>query len=369
MAIDRDKVTLRNGTALRQRVKGRGAAINPDGRFEPHTREAFDDGWERVGEDAPPFKTTVHEIQARSIISRNDSPDVPFTQSVNPYQGCEHGCIYCYARPTHGYYGLSAGLDFETKLFAKTNAAQVLRAELSKPGYRCELISLGANTDPYQPIERDYRLTRQVLEVLAEFKHPVGIVTKSALVERDIDILAPMAAEGLAHVFMSCTTLDHDVSRYLEPRTSAPRRRIEAIAKLAAAGVPVGMIVAPVIPFLTDTQMESVLEAAYAAGARRASYVLLRLPYEVKDLFKDWLAKHFPLKADHIMSLIRQSREGKENDANFGSRMRGSGLFAEMIRDRFALAAKRVGFNAGRAIALDTSKFRVPDLSGQLRLF
>jgi DNA repair photolyase len=349
-------------------VKGRGATLNPDGRFESLTRDAFDDGWETLAESDPKFATTVQAETARSIISRNDSPDVPFTQSINPYRGCEHGCVYCYARPTHSYLGLSPGLDFETKLFAKVNAAQLLRAELSKPGYRCELIALGANTDPYQPIERNWRITRQVLEVLAEFQHPLGIVTKSAMVERDIDLLAPMARDNLAHVFISITTLDHEIARYLEPRTAAPRRRIEAIRALTQAGVPTGVLVAPVIPFLTDAQMESVLEAAFEAGARQAGYVLLRLPFEVKDLFKDWLKQHFALKAEHVMSLVKQSREGKENDPNFGSRMRGTGLFAEMIEKRFRVTCARLGFN-GRKVALDTGKFKPPAAGGQMSLF
>jgi DNA repair photolyase len=352
-----------------QPIKGRGATLNPDGRFEGLARSAFDDGWERADEEPTRPKTTVHEIKARSIIAHNDSPDVPFRQSINPYQGCEHGCIYCYARPTHSYYGLSPGLDFETKLFAKVNASDKLREELSKPGYGCELISLGANTDPYQPVEREFRITRGILEVLASFRHPVGIVTKSALIERDIDILGPMAGQRLAHAFVSVTTLDHDLARRLEPRAAAPRRRIEAIRRLSDAGIPTGVLVAPMIPFLTDPQMESVLEVAHEAGARSAGYVLLRLPFEVKDLFKDWLQKHFPLKADHVMSLVRQSRDGKENDPNFGSRMRGSGFIAEMIAKRFQLACDRLGYNRDRDLKLDTSLFHVPSRSGQMSLF
>lgn len=348
--------------------KGRGATLNPDGRFEQWARDDYDDGWEREeGSSAP--KITVHELQAKSIIARNNSPDVPFNQSINPYQGCEHGCIYCYARPTHSYLGLSPGLDFETKLFAKTNAADVLREELSRSGYRCELISLGANTDPYQPIERKYGITRRVLEVLAEFQHPVGIVTKSALIERDIDILAPMAANRLAHVYLSVTSFDHDLSRRLEPRASAPARRIEAIRRLTAAGIPVGVLVAPVIPFLNDGEIEAILEAVYAAGARRAGYVFVRLPFEVKDLFRDWLVQHYPLKAEHIMSLINQSRGGKDNDPNFGSRMRGTGLFAELIAKRFRVATERIGFNESREIGLDASRFCVPARGGQMSLF
>jgi DNA repair photolyase len=350
-------------------TKGRGATANPEGRFERHVYEATDDGW---FDDAEPRKleTLVAEEQVRSIISRNDSPDVPFGQSVNPYRGCEHGCIYCYARPSHGYLGLSPGLDFETRLFAKTNAAQTLRRELAAPGYRCELIALGANTDPYQPIERTYRITRSVLEVLAECRHPVGIVTKNALVERDLDLLAPMAAQRLAEVFISVTTLDREVARRLEPRCTAPQRRIEAIRRLSEAGVPVGVLVAPVIPFLTDDHVERVLEAAREAGARQASYVLLRLPFEVKGLFRAWLDEHYPLKAVHVMSRVHAMRDGRDNDPNFGTRMRGQGELAELLRARFRLARRRFGYDAEpRYAALDTSLFRPPSPGGQLALF
>ena len=299
--------------------KGRGAALNPEGRFEHIAREAIDDGWNTArDEELPALKTQVTIERAKSIISRNNSPDIPFTQSINPYRGCEHGCIYCYARPSHAYLNLSPGVDFETRLFAKTNAAELLRAELAKPGYKCELIALGANTDPYQPIEREYRITRGILEVLAECEHPVGIVTKNAMVERDIDILAPMAEKSLVNVYVSINNLDHDLARRLEPRCSAPTRRLEAIRRLAAAGIPVGVLVAPVIPFLTDHQIEPVLEAAYEAGARSAGYVLMRLPYELKDLFKNWLELHYPLKAKHVMSRVHQMRGGRDNDPNFG---------------------------------------------------
>ena len=300
--------------------------------------------------------------------TRNDSPDIPFTQSINPYRGCEHGCVYCYARPSHAYLNLSPGLDFETRLIAKVNAADLLRTELAKPGYRCEAISLGTNTDPYQPIEREYGITRAILEVLAEHDHPVAIVTKSAMVERDIDLLAPMARKNLTRVFLSIATLDHDVSRPMEPRTSAPARRLEAIRRLAAAGIPTGVVVAPVVPFLTDHAIERVLDAATDAGATQAGYVLLRLPFEVKDLFKDWLHRHFPLKADHVMSRVREMRDGRENDPEFGSRMRGTGLFADLLAKRFELACARRGLDRSR-LPLDTARFRPPRPAGQLELF
>jgi len=359
--------------------KGRGAGLNPEGRFERDVRESFDDGWDKPaeGEDdaftPPALKTQVTEERARSIITRNDSPDIPFSQSINPYRGCEHGCIYCYARPSHAYVNLSPGLDFETRLFAKVNAAEVLRAELAKPSYRCEMIAMGTNTDPYQPIERQYALTRGVLSVLSECDHPVGIVTKNALIERDIDILAAMAQKNLASVFMSICHLDHELARRMEPRASAPRRRIETIRRLAEAGIPVGVIVAPVIPFLTDHQVEAVLEAAYEAGARSAGYTVLRLPYEVKDLFRDWLRTHYPLKADHVMSRVHQMRDGRDNDPRFGSRMSGSGEFAELLAKRVRIARDRIGYNANRrGQGLDVTRFRpprVPDKSGQLGLF
>jgi DNA repair photolyase len=349
-------------------LRGRGAAINPEGRFEKTEREAYDDGWLRDDGDADhedrALKTQITEEKAASIISRNQSPDIPFTQSINPYQGCEHGCIYCYARPTHAYRNLSPGVDFETRIFAKVNAAELLRKELSKPDYRCEVISLGANTDPYQPAERKLNITRGILEVCLEFNQPVGIVTKNALVERDLDILVPMAQKRLVNVFMSVNNLDHDIARRLEPRCVAPQRRIEAIRALAQAGVPVGVLVAPVIPFLTDDQIEVVLEAAFAAGATQAGYVVLRLPYEVKTLFRDWLERHYPLKAKHVMSRVHELRGGRDNDPNFGSRMRGQGEFAELLSKRFAIAKRRIGFDARnrmlRNASLDTTLFRVP---------
>ena len=364
--------------------RGRGAAINPEGRFEKVEREAFDDGWahEEGGaenENARALKTQIIEEKAVSIITRNQSPDIPFTQSINPYQGCEHGCIYCYARPTHAYRNLSPGVDFETRIFAKINAAALLRKELSKPGYRCEVISLGANTDPYQPAERKLNITRSILEVCAEFNQPVGIVTKNALVERDLDILAPMAQKHLVNVFVSVNNLDHEIARRLEPRCVAPQRRIEAIRALAQAGVPVGVLVAPVIPFLTDDQIETVLETAYEAGATQAGYVVLRLPYEVKTLFRDWLERHYPLKAKHVMSRVHELRGGRDNDPNFGSRMRGQGEFAELLAKRFEIAKRRIGYVSRdrmlRNASLTTALFRVPPeirdkgQMGQMTLF
>jgi DNA repair photolyase len=359
-------VTGRRG----ERPHGRGAATNPGGRFETVSREPWDDGWgpEESGERGR-IATRVTAERARSIISRNDTPDIPFTQSLNPYQGCEHGCIYCYARPSHAYRGLSPGIDFETRLFAKVNAAELLRAELSQPGYRCDEITIGANTDPYQPIERQWRITRSVLEVCAEFNQPVSIVTKNALVERDLDVLMPMAAAGLARVYVSCSNLDRDLARRLEPRCPAPARRLEAMRRVSDAGVPVGVLVAPVIPFLTDHQIEPVLEAAWAHGAREAGYVLLRLPWEVKGLFREWLEGHYPLKAKHVMSRVHAMRGGRDNDPRFGTRMRGEGEFAALLAQRFRVACIRLGFDARRSAPLDTGKFRVPGTDGQLSLF
>jgi DNA repair photolyase len=351
--------------------KGRGAGINPEGRFETVEREAFDDGWNTPpDDDLPPLKTHVTAERVSSIISRNDSPDVPFTQSINPYAGCEHGCVYCFARPTHAYRNLSPGIDFEARLFAKVNAAEKLREELSRPGYRCEVISIGANTDPYQPIEREWRITRGILEVCAEFNQPVGIVTKNAMIERDLDLLAPMARKGLANVFISVNNLDHELARTMEPRCPAPARRLQAMRTLSGAGVPVGVLCAPVIPFLNDHQIEAVLEAAWEHGARQAGYVLMRLPWEVKDLFKDWLERHYPLKAKHVMSRVHAMRGGRDNDPDFGSRMRGTGELAALLAQRFKKACKRLGFNADpRNGSLDTTRFRRPERAGQLSLF
>ncbi|MFI4953093.1 MAG: PA0069 family radical SAM protein, partial [Burkholderiales bacterium] len=347
------------------------ATFNPGNRFRREAREAVDDGWappapaDPVEEDAPPpLRTTVTLQHARTIIARNDSPDIPFTQSINPYQGCEHGCVYCYARPTHAYLDLSPGLDFETRLFAKPDAAAMLEVELAKPGYVCDAIAMGTNTDPYQPIEREWKITRQILEVLAACEHPVSIVTKSALVERDIDILAPMAAKGLARVYVSVTTLDRDLARKLEPRAAAPQRRLAAIKALADAGIPVGVMTAPIIPQLTDKDMEAILQAAAANGATYAGWTMLRLPLEVKTLFRDWLAQHYPLRAEHVMSIVQQLRGGRDNDPNFGSRMRGQGLFADLIARRFDIATRRLGLNRERA-PMDTSRFRPPQTAAQ----
>jgi DNA repair photolyase len=293
---------------------------------------------------------------------------VPFSQSINPYQGCEHGCIYCYARPTHAYLGLSPGLDFETKLFGKQNAAELLCKELARPGYTCELIALGANTDPYQPVEREQRITRGILEVLAEHRHPVGIVTKSALVERDIDILSGMAKQSLAHVFVSVTSLDSELSRKLEPRAAAPHSRIDTIRALTQAGIPCGVLFAPVIPFVNDKDLEAVLEAAAEAGAGMAGYVVLRLPLEVKTLFRDWLARHLPMRAAHVMARINDLRGGHDYDAEFGSRMSGKGEYASLIAARFARACARWGLSSGERFVLDTSRFHVPGRGKQLDL-
>ncbi|MBL8510204.1 MAG: PA0069 family radical SAM protein [Betaproteobacteria bacterium] len=354
--------------------KGRGAALNLEGRFERWQREAFDDGWQPDDFEADPLrpKTVVSAELAKSIISHNDSPDIPFRYSVNPYRGCEHGCIYCFARPSHAYLGLSPGLDFETRLFAKTNAAVLLREELSKASYCCDVISLGINTDAYQPCERDYGLTRQCLEVMCAFNQPVGLITKSALIERDLDILASMAERRLVHAVVSMTTLDHGVSRFMEPRTAAPQRRLQTIRRLADAGVPVGVNVAPVIPFLTDHELENLLAAGRDAGATTAGYIVLRLPWELKSLFRNWLLHHFPLKAEHVMSRVQEMHGGRDYDADFHSRMSGQGVFAKLLAQRFAKACARLGLNdRGRRsmMALDTKRFRVPGVPQQGLLF
>jgi DNA repair photolyase len=345
-------------------VKGRGAGSNTTSRFDAWTREHIepedqvDDAWV----EGSPQKTTLTEQRARSIISRNDSPDIPFDQSINPFLGCEHGCVYCYARPTHAYIGLSPGLDFETKIFAKVNAAELLRSELGKRSYVPSLIALGANTDPYQPAERRLAITRSVLEVLSECNVPVGITTKSALVTRDIDILRPMAAKDLIRVFMSIGTLDHDLSRKLEPRANSPTRRMEAIQQLSEAGIPVGVFTSPLIPAINDREMEKVLEAAAAAGARYAGYVVLRLPLEVRDLFVEWLEQHFPLRAKHVMSLVQQMRQGRDYDSTFGTRMKGTGVYSDLIAQRFKVACARLGLNTERA-GMTTQMFRPPTAS------
>jgi len=351
----------------------RGALSQIQGRFETEAREAFDDGWEREDEPLAPLQTTVTVERARSIISKNDSPDIPFDQSINPYRGCEHGCIYCYSRPSHSYLELSPGLDFETKLFAKTNAAELLREELAKPGYAVSPIALGANTDCYQPVERKYGITRQILEVLSECDHPLTIVTKSALVERDLDLLAPMSKKNLVKVFVSIGTLDRTLARKLEPRAASPQRRLDTLRALSSAGVPCGVMVAALIPALNDKTLEHVLEEAAKAGAQEAAYVILRLPNELKHIFKEWLAAHYPERADHVISIVRQMRGGRDNDPRFGERMRGTGNFAELISKRFAIACKRSGLNGhggGRRLPeLDCTRFVPPSPAGQMKLF
>ena len=350
-----------------QLYKGRGALSNPPARFVGHAAEAQDDGWYR--EEVPDsIATEVRPEAARSVISRNDSPDIPFEQSINPYRGCEHGCVYCYARPSHAYVDLSPGLDFETRLFYKADAARLLRAELERPGYRCSAIMLGANTDPYQPVEQRLRVTRSILEVLLEVRHPVTILTKGTLVLRDLDLLREFAALSLVRVNVSFTTLDVDLKRRLEPRAASPQARLRVIAALAAAGIPVGVMTAPMIPAINDAELEGLLEAAAGAGATRAGYVLLRLPHEIATLFRDWLAEHFPQRAAHVMSLVQQSRGGADNDPRFGMRMRGSGPWAQLLRSRFELACRRLNLNRERAAELNTGLFRRPAGGGQLEL-
>jgi DNA repair photolyase len=346
-------------------LKGRGAISNRDGRFEATQRESFDDGWQQEGqEEASPFITTLEPDRARTVITRNDSPDIPFEQSLNPYRGCEHGCIYCFARPTHAWLGLSPGLDFETRLFFKPEAPRLLEAALSKPAYRCQPIALGSNTDPYQPVERQQRLTRRVLEVMAEFSQPVGIITKSALVTRDIDLLAPMAQKRLAAVCVSVTSLDGHLARVMEPRASSPHRRLEAIRQLSAAGIPVAVLTSPLIPGLNDHEIEYLLEAAAAAGASSASYVLLRLPLEIGPLFEEWLGAHFPDRQARVLSLMKQCRGGALYDPRFGHRMVGDGPYAQQIRARYKLAKKRNGLT-DRAWQFDTGLFRRPPRAGE----
>jgi DNA repair photolyase len=347
--------------------RGRGAVTNAGGRFEKLSRKAEDDGW-GILDDLPAFRTEITTEKAKSIITRNDSPDLSFDRSINPYRGCEHGCSYCFARPTHAYMGLSPGLDFESRLFAKTNAAELLEQELSAPGYEPRTIAIGTNTDAYQPIEKTHRIMRDVLSVLSKFNHPVGIVTKGALVTRDIDILAPMAAKGLAKVAISVTTLDRKLSRAMEPRASTPDKRLDAIRQLSSAGIPVTVLNAPIIPGLNESEIETILEAAKAAGASEAGYVLLRLPLEVRDIFREWLLDHAPGKLRHVMSLVQSTRGGKDYDSSWGQRQTGTGPFAWMVGRRFQMAADRIGFNRKR-LKLRTDMFIRPDLPGdQLRL-
>ena len=326
-------------------LRGRGAVSNPAGRFEALREEAFDDGWD--ARDPPPERVPTEIIidRTKSIIARNDSPDIPFDRSINPYRGCEHGCIYCFARPSHAYLGFSPGLDFETKIVAKPEAADLLRRELRKRSYDVGPLALGSNTDPYQPVERDLKITRELLEVLREARHPTGIVTKSALILRDLDIIAPMAEEGLAQVMVSVTTLRRDLARAMEPRAAAPARRLSTIAALREAGIPVGVLASPMIPALNDSELEAILEAAANAGAGSAGFILVRLPHELKELFSEWLETHVPTRAAHVESLIRDTRGGQLYEARFGERMRGQGPYAELLADRFRVASRRYGLD------------------------
>ena len=358
-----DSLPLEAGGVDAGRRNGRGAVSNRSGRYEPIAYEAVDDGWESLAE-LEGLATEVQEVPARRIITRNESPDIGFDRSINPYRGCEHGCIYCFARPTHAFLGLSPGLDFETRLFAKTNAAEALQRELAEPGYRVETIAIGTNTDPYQPIERRYRIMRRILEVLSETNHPVGIVTKSALVLRDLDILSSMAKRGLVRVALSVTTLDRKLARAMEPRASTPDRRIETLERLVEAGVPTAVMVAPVIPGLTDMEMERILERASSVGVKQAGYVLLRLPLEIGDLFTEWLKSNCPDRANRVLALMRSTRGGKLYDAKWGERMVGDGPYAWMIGRRFELAAERLGFNQ-EEISLRKDLFRPPARPGQ----
>jgi DNA repair photolyase len=342
---------------------GRGALSNPPGRFERRQVEPIDDGWyaEEVPEAIP---TSLEPDSAREVISTNDSPDIAFEQSINPYRGCEHACSYCYARPSHAYVGLSPGLDFETRLFYKADAAALLEKQLARPGYVCKSITLGANTDPYQPVERRMQVTRSILEVLTRARHPVNIITKGALVLRDLDLLRELARDGLTSVALSITTLDAELKRRMEPRAAAPLARLRVVRELSAAGVPCAVMFAPVIPALNDHEMESVLEASAAAGARWAGYVLLRLPYEIKDLFREWLEEHYPQRAAHVMSLIREMRGGRDNDPRFGTRMRGTGPYAQLLRSRFHIATRRLGLNTTARTGVNTALFCAPILKG-----
>ena len=361
-------------------IKGRGAVTNANGRFESYSHESFDDGWEGlphersecfgyIPEDESRPKTEVQRDASRSILVYNESPDLPFDRSINPYRGCEHGCVYCFARPSHAYLGLSPGLDFETRLFSKPNAAALLETALRKASYECQPIALGVNTDAYQPIERKLGVTRSVLEVLQQFHHPVSIITKSAMIERDIDILREMAEDDLVSVYASITTLDAELARKMEPRAAAPHRRLQSIRTLAEAGIPVSVLVAPVIPVLTDPELDSILAATKDAGARSAGYILLRLPLEVSELFQQWLHTHYPLKAEHVMTRVRDTRGGKDYDSRFGERFRGTGAFADIIAQRFKLACKKLDLKP-RDYDLNCTAFRVPVRSGdQLGLF
>ncbi|MBI4275579.1 MAG: PA0069 family radical SAM protein [Rhizobiales bacterium] len=351
-----------------ERRRGRGTLSNASGRYEPIARVAFDDGWQSL-DDLPPFKTTVQVDATRKIITRNDSPDIPFDRSINPYRGCEHGCVYCYARPTHAYLGLSAGLDFESRLFIKPEAPTLLAREISAPGYVPRTIAIGTNTDPYQPIEKKYQIMRRILEVLERAGHPVGIVTKSSLVVRDIDILSRMAERNLVRVALSVTTLDATIARTMEPRAATPQRRLETLRQLADAGVPTSVMVAPIIPAINDADIERILDAAALAGVKGAGYVILRLPLEVRDLFREWLMANFPDRFRHVLKLIRDMRGGKDYDSTFGKRMTGTGPYAWMIGRRFEAACEKLGLNAEK-VRLTTEHFQKPSKGAeQLSLF
>ena len=349
-------VPLLRGLATR----GRGATLNPAARFDRHSAQAFDDGWETLetADTAPP-KTTLTRDTTRSVISWNESPDLGFDRSVNPYRGCEHGCVYCYARPTHAYLGYSPGLDFETKLIFKPEVGELLEKELRKPGYTAQVMALGTNTDPYQPVERNLQLTRTVLEVLERFNHPVSVVTKSAGVLRDLDILSRMARRKLARVYLSVTTLDPVLARKMEPRAATPVRRLQAVTELARAGVPAAVLLAPMIPGLNDAELEKLVESAARAGAGEVRMILLRLPHELRDLFTDWLHTHYPDRARHVLNLIRDTRAGALNGSGFHQRFVGTGVYAELLRKRFARAARQWGLNTERE-KLDCSQFAVP---------
>lgn len=357
-------------TSKRTWQKGRGALSAPAGRFESVLTEAIDDGWGSLDEPVPAPETTVGVDRARSVIAWNQSPDVPFDRSINPYRGCEHGCIYCFARPSHAWYGLSPGQDFETQLFYKHDAARLLEEEIRSPTYEPAPITLGANTDPYQPIERSYRVTRGLLEVLAEYRHPVSIITKGALVERDLDVLQELARYNAVSVMVSLTSMDAGLKRLLEPRAAAPARRLRTIERLSDAGIPVGTLIAPVIPALTDHELEHLLQAAADAGVRSAGYVLLRLPHEVEPLFTEWLRAHYPDRADRILNHLRDAHGGACYDASFGHRMRGSGAWADLLRRRFQVACRRAGIDPSRRIKLSSEDFRRPPRPGdQAELF
>jgi DNA repair photolyase len=347
--------------------KGRGVLSNPANRFDRNIAEGIDDGWFQ-DEPASSVETQLIIDSSRSVIARNDSPDIAFDQSINPYRGCESGCVFCYARPTHAYLGMSPGIDFETRIVYKPDAAQLLREELSRPGYVCRHIMLGSNTDPYQPVERKLGITRSILEVLAETRHPVAITTRHTALLRDLDLLAPMAKQGLVMVMYSITTFDADLKRKLEPRSAASEARLHAIRALRHAGIPVGVLAAPMIPAVNDSELETILERSHEAGARHAGYVLLRLPLEVNDLFRQWLSVHMPDRAAHVMSLVNDTREGADNSSQFGARMRGTGVWAQLLRDRFKLASRRLGLSSERRIELATHHFRPPERGGQMGL-